>query len=555
MKTKLKFLSFFFLFFLPLAVPAIERLSLLPPEATSYFHVSNTTNFWNKLQKSSVGKLLNDPAFQDFWSKPDENLLLEKIFSKESDAERMILREQFKMLDGEIIFGFQKQIEDPCMIVAITEENFNRSLDLDIKYNELKDLSFEQIRSTFQNVEMIQEITKKGTPQESSSWQAFLNGTLVCGRSKEWVERCIIQLQKEPVEEPKGNPECKLQISISNLIQTILRESKRKTEGSSQPFDLSAILNSSGLMGVERFSLRIELKDTEMQCDSNLVVFDLDKGIFTLLDNRPLEFPNVTFIPENISSLEMSRFNLLRFWKELPTILAPVIPAAQFGMVVATIQQQTGINLERDLFANIGNRWIGFTTSENSEQVSVIAIELKTPLAFKTGLETALSAPVLQEQVARVLEIEEFLDCVLYTIKSPTGKSTFAFGISGNNLFLSQPNGLRQVIRTQNNDDSANCSLENSPFIRGLLQYLPSNAFSFSALDMKKNMKNFVHQFNNPHILALMGKHWKWNGRSLKRPNFDQMPTSEHIASFFNIVYGYSERTDEGIHRQIVWKY
>ena len=71
MFAKLKILSLSILLSLPLASSALERLSLLPPEAQSYVRISNATNFWSKLKQSSLGKLWADQQFQDFLGNPD----------------------------------------------------------------------------------------------------------------------------------------------------------------------------------------------------------------------------------------------------------------------------------------------------------------------------------------------------------------------------------------------------------------------------------------------------------------------------------------------------
>ena len=87
MFAKLKILSLSLLLAIPLATTAIERASLLPTDAQTYVRVSNTTNFWSKLQQSSIGKLWADQQFQDFLGNPEAETWQEVFFEGESEAE------------------------------------------------------------------------------------------------------------------------------------------------------------------------------------------------------------------------------------------------------------------------------------------------------------------------------------------------------------------------------------------------------------------------------------------------------------------------------------
>jgi len=541
-------LSLSILLSLPLAVTALERISLLPSDAQSYVRVSNTTNFWSQLKQSSIGKLWADPQFQDFLGNPDAETWQEMFFEGDSDAESEVFSEQIKMLKGEIILAFDLEMEDPYIIAAMSGEDFIQSLKMDEKLLGVTDEPFEILKSTFQDVEIIQYIEDGGSPGEESSWQTHLNGTLVLGYTKEWVEKCIVQLKKEDIKEPTGNPTANLNIPLSSLIRTFAEE---------ESADDTVLFEALGLMGIESYSFKLELKETEMVGDSNLNVSDLTKGIFSILDTQPSELPTVTFIPESISSLEVGRFNLLRFWQEIPNVLATAMPAAkpQFDMIVAMLQQQTGIDLEQDLLANIGTQYLSFSKAEGDAQTTVVAVELKDGMAFETGLETALAAPALQPQVAAGLEIEEFLGHTIYTVKDTAPESAMAFSVSGDYLLYSQPAGLRQAIRSQNSDAAANEFFERSELVKGLRRHVPPRAFGFSAIDWKKNMDLIVREISKPEYVSVMQQNWAKSGSPLPPPDFEKLPSADHIASFFNVSYQYIEATGDGLHQQIILKY
>jgi hypothetical protein len=551
MSAKLKTLSLSILLSLPLASYALERLSLLPSEAQSYVRVSNTTNFWSMLKQSSIGTLWADPQFQDFLGNPDAETWTELFFEDDYDAEDEVFMEQIKMLQGEIILAFDTEMEDPYIIAAMSKADFLKSLEMDEKLREITDEPFEIVKSEFQDVKIIQYVEDGGSADEESSWQAHLNGTLVLGYTKEWVEKCIVQLKKEEIKEPTGNPVANLNIPLSSLLSTLAEE-----EGATA-MDTDLLFEALGLTGIKDYSLKLELKETEMVADSNLRVADLTKGLFSILDTRPSELPTVTFIPENISSMEVGRFNLLRFWQEIPNALATAMPSArpQFDMIVAMLQQQAGINLEQDVLAHLDTQYLSFSEVKGEIQTTVVAVELKNSMAFKSGLETAIAAPALQPQVAAGLEIEEFLDHTIYTVKGNDPENPVAFGISGDYLLYSQPNGLRQAIRSQSSDAAANTAFERSELVRGLRQHVPPRAFGFSVIDWKKNMDVMVREISKPEYVAIMQQSWATSGSPLPPPDFSKLPTADHIASFFNVSYQYIEATDDGLHQRFILKY
>ncbi|HSR87831.1 MAG TPA: hypothetical protein VLL07_02660, partial [Pontiella sp.] len=192
---------------LPAGSSALERTALIPADAQTYVRISNVTNFLAKLKKSSAGRLWADRQFQDFIGNPDAEIWQEMFFDGQQSAENDMYIEQLKMLKGEVILAFNTKNGTLRIIAAMSSEDFQRSLVLDEKLSEIGEIPFKIIRDTFQDVEIIQHIEAPGTPEEEFSWQAHLNNTLVMGDSREWIEKSIVQLKKEAVKEPEGNPE------------------------------------------------------------------------------------------------------------------------------------------------------------------------------------------------------------------------------------------------------------------------------------------------------------------------------------------------------------
>jgi hypothetical protein len=409
---------------------------------------------------------------------------------------------------------------------------------------------FDIVKGTFQDVEIVRFVQHPGTPKESSYWQAYCNNTLVLGYTQEWVEQCIVKLQKESVEEPEGNPSLNVNIPLASLIQQSIQQNQ---SGRNQ----SVLLDALGILNINHLSVKIELKDQEMIIDSVLNISSLARGLFTIIDVQPSELPSVTFIPENIASLEVGRFNLLRFWQEIPAVLAAIQPGMkpQFDLLLAMIQQQAGIDVEQDLLLNIGSKYVSFSTTENERQISVIVVDLKDGPAFKKSLETAFGAPAMQPYVTTGLDIEDFLDHTIYTLKNNRPDEPVAFAVTGDYLLYGQPDGLRQVIRSCTSESAANPALEQSELVRGLRRYVPTRAFTYSAVDWKKNIDVIVRGLTKPEYRKLIEQNWARSGAALAPPDFQKLPPADHIASFFNISYQYIEACPEGLHQRILLKY
>ncbi len=559
MNIKRTILTLSILLTLPLATWAMERTELLPDNAQNYVRISDTTRFLSQFKASSVGKLWADSQFQDFLGNPDAEIWKALFFEDESEAEAELNMKQMKLAKGEVVIAFNME-EEFFLILAMDEAGYQRNQELDIKLNELSDHSRNIIKDSFQDVEITRHIENSEAPDEESHWEAHFKNTLLVGSTREWIEKCIVQLRKETPVEPTGNPTLSMKLALSSLIRDgVLVGMKESLAEDQEPptYDPEVLFDALGLMGIENFFFKLELKDTEMVADSTLRVTDLTKGLFTLFDVRPSELPTVTFIPEDIASLEVGRFNLLRFWQEIPNVLATAMPSVkpQFDMVMAMVQQQVGIDLEQDLLAHLGTKYLSFSTTEDDQQISVIAVDLKDGAAFKTGLETTMASPMLQAQIATVLNTETFLDHTIYTITDEDPNEELAFSVKGDYLLYGHPAGLRQVIRTQNSDAAANTSFEQSTLVKGLRKHVPSHAFGYSAIDWKKNMDVLVRELSKPEYISIVQQKWAASGSPLPPPDFSKLPTSDHIASFFNVSYQYAEATDEGIHQKIILKY
>jgi hypothetical protein len=152
MFTKSRSLIVYLLLSLPLAAAALDRIELLPPQAKAHLRISDTHDFWNKLKQSSIGKLWVDDQFQDFLGNPDAETWQDFFFDGESSAEDKVFMDQLKMLQGEVIIGFDKKYEAPYVIAELSRDNFLKSLEMDLTLREIAADHIDNHKSPTQDV-------------------------------------------------------------------------------------------------------------------------------------------------------------------------------------------------------------------------------------------------------------------------------------------------------------------------------------------------------------------------------------------------------------------
>ncbi|QBG48975.1 hypothetical protein EGM51_16790 [Verrucomicrobia bacterium S94] len=531
---------------IPFATLALQRTELLPPNGQTYFRISNTVEFWKALQKSSIGRLWQDQQFQDFMGNPELEAWHAFFFDGDSDEETRVFVEQMEMLTGEVVLAFDSKTDHIFIVAAMSDDDFERSLELDDNLRTVTENPFDVVRDSFQGVEIIQHVDNPGTVNEISSWQAHVGSTFILGYDREWLEQCIVRLRNEEITEPEGIPVLDLKLPVNNLLAN-----------SADTEDNRRLFEALGLMDISAFKSRIALQDDQMLIDSWLYVNNLNRGLFNVLDTEPSELPTVTFIPENLTSLEVGRLDLPGLWKEIPAILQEINPGTkpQFDMMLAMLQQQTGISIEQDLLTNLGTKYLSFTTVEGDTTSSVVALELEDGIAFKQGLESALTAPTMQPYVAAALDISDFLDHTIYTLKQSPPDEQMGIAVTGDYLLYGDPAGLRQTIRAITSERAANTAFEQSELVQELRKQVSPEAFGFSAIDWKKYMPIIVAELGSGDLPAIIEQNWARSGSVLPPPDFSKLPTAEHIAQFFNISYQYIEALNSGLHQKIILKY
>lgn len=551
MRTKTTFLLATILLTAPSLSLALNRTELLPENSQSRIHINNVSNVLHQVKISPLGQLWSDEQVQNFLGNITAEDCMELLNEGELKEIDELYLEEAKMLKGEVAVAIETETEEPYLVTEMSQEDFEMSLEIDQKINELSESPIEIKYDTFQDVQLIEHIEpaldEEGEP--TSSWQAHLGNTLISGPSKNWIEQSIVRIQNDPITEPKGTPTISVNIPVNQLISMFLEKDDADETA-------KTMLDALGLLSIQRFNMSLELHDDHMVSTSNLHVSDLTKGLFTLLDLSPTTLPDEAFIPTELITFEAGRFNLLGLWKEVGNILDLVAPEVkpQYDMIPMMAMQMLNIDIEQALLANLGPRYFSYTVGTGDDIHSVVAVDLKDSTSFQTALETAITSPMLQQQLASILETETFLDTTLYSFVIPDdsgNEEKGAFCMLDQQLLYGELAGVQQAIRTLNNAEP----LADNKLLNQLRDKIPENAFGYSIVNWKYYIHELIGYLKKPEIQQAITQQMAINGTPIPPLDFDKLPSASHLAQFFNINYQYIESTADGLHHKVIVEY
>lgn len=534
---------------LPFSSFALERTELLPPEAIGYVRISDVNKGLEMLKKTSFGKAWNDEQIQTFLGNPLQgesiwSLIADGLAYGDEQAAK-IITEELSMQEGEMVFGFDEEFEWEYSVFTMSSEDFKRSLELDEKLAELgEDGAFGIKKSTFQGVDVIEHVS--GPEGEFSAWQAQLNNTFIASSDHEWLERSIIKLKQETIEEPKGTPTVTANFSAKKLVAQLLEEASAE-----ETVEAKNLLTALGVMDVDKVTLRCELKPEAVVMDATLFARRTDKGIFKLLDTRPVKLPTAGFIPDDFSALQAGRIDLSGFWNEVKSIIETTMPeyAPQISAILMAVRQQTGVDVEIDFLANLGTEFIYYSVIDEGQAKDLVALELKNGEAFQRAVETMLNAETVKPLVDTVIDRIDFLDHTLYVSKAGVVEpAPLGIAVMKNYLLFGNEETVRQAIRSENKASP----LARNPLVREMRQVVPSSAFSFSLVDAKKYVTVIAQQLDGGDGATVLPQMEELYYMLPDGVDLEKMPSAEHLASFFKSAFSYSEKTPEGLHTRLI---
>jgi len=518
---------------------ALERTELLP-SGEMHLHITQAAQLWKDFGEIYGNRLRNDERFQTF-SAEFEKKLEEKTDDGAFLQETRHLYEILKPLKGEIALVYQGD-EKTYLAATATQKEFQQILNRTAWSQEQLNAPTVRKRSTFQGVEIVQE-----TSPEKSYWLAWTRNTLLYGSEREWVEKSIVRLRKEEVEEPEES-----QLSCRFPIAQWIDRSLKNKEGNER-VRLENLWNTLGILDIEQYLLEIKFKDNELIIDGTLLASNLSKGLFSLLDTAPEEFQNRWIVPDNASSFSFGKIDLLRFWNRLPAILKaspPKIGHPIFGTILA-LQRASGMNIEQDFLAHAGKKFSLSTVQIGTNQSFLVSLELNNGQAMEQSLATLFASPMAQSW-PRYVNTSDFRGRTIHTQKSSDSNARpFALCVSGNHLLLGNAPLVREtILRQENGANPTPSTLQETA--RNLA---PPTAFGFGAVDHQSALSVMQLRMSNTNFSMGFAVQSSNSKKKAEEELAENEISLDYITSFLHTTYHFAEAVPNGIHHRIVFEH
>jgi hypothetical protein len=522
------------LLLLPWAAFAMERAELLSPKEEIKLQITNFSMFRKQLEKAHQ-TLLDDARYADF-EVAFAQKIKKNVRSSSITFELQQICRAYRFFEGEFIFcdaaeygsGFE-------LAAALTAETYAKSIQQDEWLSALSDASVEVVKSTFQGVEIRQNIFSQTNGTTQSEWQAFVNGTLFASNHREWIERSIIRLKNESISEPVGN-QLNVQLNLAEMIHS-LRDKKDR-----QQFEM--ILHVLGA-NAYRFSL-VPSADAWV-FNGYLSVPEPKKSLFSLFCAENVH-PSTVGLPPDTGSFLAGTLNLPLFWKTLPSLLEAVSPqlARQFHDLPILFKNNFEVDLENEILANIGSKYQMLWASDEAKSW-LLKLDTTNPKALDQAFVNLLSAPIFSKKSGSVLSSEQFRNHTIHLFGRKDKENALAFCIA-NRDFLFGSNSLLKSVLLQ----SESSVFLPQPRVVSLAQkeILP-NAYALGgSIDLSLNSYLDLRLSDHSFDIGAGFKSKKSEEESLGENEI----SFNYLQSFLKTILHSAELTPEGVHHVVIFK-
>ena len=555
------------------SVQAASRFSLIPKDSDVIVRVSSVSGVTEALKTTSFGRLWNDPKFQEALGEYDlEKFLKESIFSDATEEERHLYMEEAKMLSGEVVFAANIAEEEFTLIAAISEEDFKRSQVIDRRLCEIEQNATVIHKDSYQGIDIFSH-TQTGE-DDSTSWQAFIDNTLLMSSSEEWLKKTITQIKKIPIKQKDDEqPTLAFRINIKSLLDKFVKETEADIAetksnspeiGSMMPeFSPTKIIDALGFSGLKTVTISMKLHEDRMVSQSLLAIEKPLKGILSMVDLTPSPIDlKIPYAPERIISYEVSRINLMALWQQIPQLLNEALPpqlAAQANGGLMMSSAMLGVDPGRDLIAHLDTQIIATYLDDEPEPKGMFFMRLKNEEALQGSLQKIFAETgMLRQQMGEGFKLEIFRDSNLYEFITPGTNTTFAFTAESGYLVMGSGDVVRQYLRAIDSNEVANQAFYKSRLYSELRKRVNSKSVGYSAMDIGKYVKVLLNMVIDNAALAGAGAMCQTKtGGNNPFPNFDmkKLPSADYMSKFFGASFGQVVPTPKGIKSNAIMYY
>jgi len=546
---------------------------LINPDADVVLNISNVSELGKAIKESPFGRLSEDPAIQQTFGKPADNLvgtIYSSIFEQyKKDEEIRIFSDEIRLMTGPFSLsldlkdiGGKALLQNTKLVAGMSEDSYKHYRQLRNRLADTIDKKIIRYHNKYQGIEIYSESIEN--EPSSKSWYTWVGNALLLSNSEEWIKKSIVKLKKDPIDD---NNKTAPSISVNLKFDTILKTQENSSftvEGT--VIKMLGILEACGLTGLKRinYSLKFNKDNLEVQ---NLVDFEKPrKGLLSILDPSPSPISlRLPYAPAGVADYHLFRITLLPLWKQLPEIIAGIFPkeqAAQINGMLPGILMGLDIDPEQDILANLGRQWAVVTIDGKPESDSLLLISAKDESGVKNTLDKILGVIAGREK-------KTFHGTSYYELDNSDG-STTAFTEKAGYFVTGKTETVLQYLLAADSGNTENQAFYKSRDFAALRTHTPNNAFAYSTVDTKKYADLFQSSLEKASI-----KNQKKQSNK-KRDNYDSddnrdgddstpteqpklikkmfpdlnmsnFPTPEHIAEYFGTSFGYSILEDTNI--------
>lgn len=530
-----------------LPAAALERPALLPPMDASV-RVTRAGQLLQEFNAAFGDRLRNDEKVQDFVV-----ALGKKLKKKSAEGgigiETHQLLEILKLLNGEValVYGGQDgaalSIQRLYLAASATDETFKEIMQRTAWLQSQSEDEVVRKTESFRGTRIVHDIIRGGTTNETNFWMAEKQGTLLLGNDMEWLQKTIVRLEQESIEEPQGSG-----LSFRMPIGLLSRNKLAEKKGAERMKSM-ALWDALGLLGIEQYLLEINIQDGNIVIDGTLTADNLGKGLFSLLDTTPADFSGDRIIPPNASSFSYGKIDLQGFWSHLPGILMPLSSpnGAPLAGLIMMFQKQTGLDIEHDLLAHTGTRFTLHTEQVSTNRPILFTLALNDGMAMEQSLAKLFASPLAKAWGNKVRAVG-FRNHTVYQInaKDPTAEPA-SLCVAGNRLLYgSNAVILRNAVLRM----ESQAHTEPSTIQRAALAYASPNAFGYGGMD-HRSADLLIHvKMSDSSFGAGIG----FGTKGKKEELGENEISLTHLTSFLGNTYHFAEAVPGGIHHRLVFE-
>jgi hypothetical protein len=346
---------------------------------------------------------------------------------------------------------------------------------------------------------------------------AMVDGVWVLGPSKATVQKAVDALQKGRVASPLGESERYLKIrkqspdaNLSLLVNfqsmypslKALAE-KKSAQGGNQPMGLSptVVMDAMGLNTLQDFYFTVEMGDAATNLNGG-ITYSEARGIMKLIAYRDGPLAQPSFVSEKWIAAGTMAFSIPGLYAGVRELMDSLNPAlgGMLQMQIKNLNQQLGVDLERDLIGSMGESIVVGTAMRPganpdtptplNELDQLYSISLLNAPAFTKSVE-ALKG-MMGPQAEKMFTKREYLGQTIYSYAAvKPGQLGFNYAVTPKYLFVSA--GSPAVIETALQGlDGKQPTLWQKPEVKAAFADVPAKACAFQYQNTKAMVGSFI---------------------------------------------------------------